>query len=100
MDKEKLNRTQTELIDYFINPSFLDRINQSVQSIAVGSNFSFNMERGGKIYHVTMYSGKEGQVNISTPKYLKTILRDYCKNMEDFENMLKMLDNLAERSLV
>ena len=96
-----MKREQTELIDYIVNPTFLEQIKQSVKSIAVQSWFSFNMERNGRKYHVTMYTGKEGQVNISSINKFdmigNTIICDYCKNINDFISMLEKLDDLQKR---
>ena len=96
-----MKREQTELIDYIINPTFLEQMKQSVNSIAVQSWFSFNMERNGMKYHVTMYTGNEGQVNISSVGKFdtigNTIIRDFCQNINDFLSMLKKLDDLQKR---
>ena len=96
-----MKKEQTDLIDHIINPVFLEQMKQSVNSIAVCSNFSFKMERNGKVYHVTMYTGKEGQVNIySTQQYEhmgNSIITDYCQNIDDFLSMLEKLDDLAKR---
>lgn len=96
-----MKREQTELVDYFINPSFLEQLQQPLNSIKVSCYHSFDMKRNGRIYHVTIYTGKEGQVNISdVNKYGSmgnTILRDFCQTMDDFKRMIEKLDDLASR---
>lgn len=96
-----MKREQTELIDFFINPSFLEQLHQPLDSISVSCYHSFNIIRNGKEYHITMYTGKNGQVNISdVNKYGSmgnTILRDFCQTMDDFKRMIEKLDDLADR---
>ena len=96
-----MKREQTKLIGYVINPTFLEQMKQPVSSIALQSWFSFNMERNGRKYQVTMYAGKEGQVNISSIGKFdmlgNTIIQDFCQNIEDFLSLLEKLDDLQRR---
>lgn len=91
---------QTDLIKAFVNPTFLEAMKQPVSSIECSSYYSFNMKRKGGHFHVTIYSGEEGQVNISSCKdgsVRGTIIRDYCQTLEDYTKLIENLDDLIER---
>lgn len=92
---------QTELLNFIINPSFLELMKQPIVSIGISAYFSFNMIRNNNKIHCTIYSGKEGQVNFSEINKMgmlgETILRDFCQTPQDFEKMLQKLDDLLLR---
>lgn len=94
-------KQHTELIDYFVNPTFLEQIKQPKASINYNLYFSFDFERGGRKYSITMHMGKEGQVNINTITKNgligRTVLTDYCQNIEDLKRMFEKLDEMATR---
>ena len=96
-----MKREQTELLDYTVNPTFLELMKQPISSIKISAYFSFDMTRNGKQLHCTIYSGKEGQVNISdidkNGMLGNTILRDFCQTPDDFKKMLEKLDDLLTR---
>lgn len=97
-----MEKEQSELIDHIINPDFLENIKQSKESIAIQSWISFDMERNGTEYYVTIYTGKDGQVNISSKSeggysIGQTILSDYCQTIEDFKGTLDKLDDMETR---
>lgn len=91
----------TELIETFINPTFLEAIKQPVNSIKISSSVSFNMNRKGRSFNVTLYKGEEGQVNISNRTkeghLASTIIQDYCQTLLDFQKMIKNLDDMIDR---
>lgn len=94
----KIKKEQTELLDYTVNPSFLELMKIPISSFKMMAYFSFDMERGGRILNCTIYSGKGGQVNISEGGVAgNTILRDFCQTPNDFDKMLKKLDDLLTR---
>lgn len=73
---------------------------QPVSSIECSWAYSFNMERKGGTFHVTLYSGEEGQVTISNYKdnFLgNTIIQDYCQTLEDYIKLIEKLDDFIER---
>lgn len=96
-----MGQNHTKLLDFTINPDFSSGLlGLPLNKIAISSYFSFDMERDGRILHCTIYSGKEGQVNISETSYGgidRTILMDYCQTPDDFKNMLDKLDDLLTR---
>lgn len=91
----------TELLNYTINPSFLELMRQSVDSIHIEPYYSLKIKRSGRELVCTFYTGDSGQVNISAVNKLglsgNTILRDYCQTPEDFRKMLEKLDDLLIR---
>lgn len=96
-----MKKNNTELVDYFINPSFLEQIKQPVSSINCNNWFSFDFTRNKRKYSITIYTGKEGQVNISTvnPNGMRgrVVLMDYCQNIEDLKGMFEKIDDMAKR---
>lgn len=92
---------QTELLKFTINPSFLELMKQPVSSVELCAYLSFDMTRNCKMLHCTIYTGKEGQVNISdrdkNGMMGNTILRDFCQTPEDFAKMLEKIDDLLLR---
>jgi hypothetical protein len=97
----EMKKEQTELLDFTVNPTFLELMKQPISSIKISSYLSFDMERNGRMLHCTIYSGKDGQVNISdinkNGMHGNTILRDFCQTPEDFKKMLEKLDDLLTR---
>jgi hypothetical protein len=97
----EMKKEQTELLDFTVNPTFLELMKQPISSIKISNFFSFDMERNGRMLHCTIYSGKDGQVNISdinkNGMHGNTILRDFCQTPEDFKKMLEKLDDLLTR---
>jgi hypothetical protein len=96
-----MKRQHTELLDFVINPTFLERMQQPVSSFEIRSWFNFTMKRKGRLLHFTMYTGDSGQVNVSDSDQhgcvVNTILRDFCQTPEDFYKMLDKLDDLLTR---
>jgi len=95
-----MNSKHTELLDFVINPTFLELMKQPVSSVMISPYFSFNMERSGRMLHFTFYD-RDGQVNVSeidkNGVMGSTILRDFCQTPNDFKNMLRELDDLLTR---
>ena len=93
--------TNTHLLLDVINPTFLERMKQPRGSVLIQMWFSFNLSRNDRNFHVTIYSGNSGQVNISTVNQYgnscNVILTDYCQNMDDFMGMLEKLDDISKR---
>ena len=99
--KMKMKKEHTELLDFTINPSFLELIKQPLENTKNSLYFSFDMERHGKLINCTIYNGKNGQVNISTKEKScfgnTVIMKDYCKTPEDFKKMMERADELLTR---
>jgi len=47
-------REQTELIKTFINPTFLEAMKQPIESVECDWNYSFNIDRKGGKFHITL----------------------------------------------
>ena len=93
-------REQTELIKTFINPTFLEAMKQPIESVECDWNYSFNIDRKGGKFHITLYRGKEGRVNISTYNNNSlgtTIIEDYCQTLDDFSKLIEKLDDMICR---
>lgn len=96
-----MKKEQTELLDFTINPNFLELMKQPISKVKISAYFSFDIERNGRQLHCTMYSGKEGQVNISDINKHgmigNIIIQDFCQTPEDFKKMMEKLDDLLTR---
>jgi len=91
----------TELLDYIINPSFLELMKQSADSVQIEPYFSIKTNRQGRTLTFTFYTSGDGQVNISDTSRGglsgAMIIRDFCQTPEDFRKMLEKLDDLLIR---
>lgn len=91
----------TELLDYMINPSFLELMKQPVGTVEIEPYYSFKTERQGRLLIFTFYTGVNGQVNISQRHKngfsSSGIIQDFCQTPDDFRKMLERLDDLLTR---
>ena len=96
-----MEKTQSELVDFIINPDFLEMIKQPIDTFKIPNWFSFDIERNGRIFHITIYTSKDGPVNISHDNGYSaiphTIIRDFCKTPEGFALLIERLDEMADR---
>ena len=96
-------KEQTELLNFFINPAFLEHIKQPAKSMIFTPYLSISLKfkRNGEIYDMTMYGSETGQVSIYSTDSMGVIntliVQDHCKNIKELENLMKTLDDLSTR---
>jgi hypothetical protein len=88
----------TELLKSCINPALLELIKQPIDRINISGYFSFDIQRNGRWFSITIYDGENGQINISDKEHImKTYISDYCKTPEDFQKLIERFDEMITR---
>lgn len=94
-----MKKTQTDLVDFLINPAFLELIGVPPNDFQIALSLSFYLQIENQKFYISVSGSESGEVTIreSGRVGLETVIRDYCETPVEFKDLIDRLKDMVKR---